>query len=440
MVSPASACFTCSAFMQIEIEKLVYGGDGLARYAQPNEPRGKAVFVPFTIPGERVEAMPVEERPGFIRARVETILTASPQRIEPRCPYFARCGGCHYQHIDYAHQLEVKADILRETLRRTAQIEWPGEIGVHPSPEWNYRNRSRLRLNESPFAIGYYRFGSHELLPVTECPISSPLINRAIAAVWELGNHGLFAGSGIEEIEFFANHDDSEMLTELYLRRGAEAARAEELCARLRSGLPQISSVAWFGAEVKGSPAHVFGKGALDYKVGQIAYRVTAGSFFQTNRFLTSKLLELVTAGRSGKMALDLYAGVGLFALPLTRSFEKVIAVEASPLSFADLKHNAPKNVVPRQATTEEFLKSKWLRGRPELVVVDPPRAGMGGKVTQGLAELAAPRLTYVSCDPATAARDLRSLIASGYRLESVDLMDLFPQTFHIESIFQLVR
>src|SRR5688500_11023841 len=134
--------------MQLDIEKLVYGGDGLARYAQPSEPRGKAVFVPFTIPGERVEAVPVEERPGFIRARAEKILSASLKRIEPACPYFARCGGCHYQHIDYAHQLEAKGEILRETLRRTAQIEWPGDIGVHPSPEWNYRNRSRLRVSE----------------------------------------------------------------------------------------------------------------------------------------------------------------------------------------------------------------------------------------------------------------------------------------------------
>lgn len=140
--------------MQLEIEKLIYGGDGLARHAQPNEPRGKAVFVPFAIPGEHVEAALVEERPGFIRARVEKILQASPQRIEPRCPYFVRCGGCHYQHIDYAHQLESKADILRETLRRTAQIEWPEEIATHASPEWNYRNRTRMRLREDPFALG----------------------------------------------------------------------------------------------------------------------------------------------------------------------------------------------------------------------------------------------------------------------------------------------
>jgi len=167
---------------------------------------------------------------------------------------------------------------------------------------------------------------------------------------------------------------------------------------------------------------------------------VSAGSFFQTNRFLIGKLIELVTKGCSGKLALDLYAGVGLFAVPLAASFEKVIAVEASRLSFADLKHNAHKNIVPRQATTEQFLKSPWLRGQPELIVVDPPRAGLGERVSQELARLAASRLTYVSCDPATAARDLHVLLGAGYRLESVHLIDLFPQTFHVESIFQLVR
>jgi 23S rRNA (uracil1939-C5)-methyltransferase len=425
--------------MQLEIEKLIYGGDGLARYAKPGEPRGKAVFVPFTLPGERVEAEPVEERSGFIRADVQKVLTASSQRIEPHCPYFFRCGGCHYQHTDYAHQLEIKAGILRETLRRTAHLDWQDEIRLHPSPEWNYRNRTRLRLREDPFALGYYRFGSHELLPVEQCPISSPLINRGINAIWGLGRRGAFAGTGIEEIEFFANHTDSEMLAELYLRRGTEAAKPDELFATLQSALPELTSAAWFAGE-RAEPEHVEGWGWLECQAGSHNYRVRAGSFFQTNRFLTEKLIDLVTAGRSGKLALDLYAGVGLFSLPLASSFEKVMTVEAAPRSFADLKHNSPKNVLPRQATTEQFLKSKSLAGKPELIVADPPRAGLGESVTQALAETTAPRLTYVSCDPATAARDLRSLLGTGYRLEALHLVDLFPQTFHIESIFQLVR
>ncbi|MCI0350456.1 MAG: 23S rRNA (uracil(1939)-C(5))-methyltransferase RlmD [Acidobacteriales bacterium] len=426
--------------MQLEIEKLIYGGDGLARYAQPGEPRGKAVFVPFTLPGEQVEATAVEEHTGFLRAQAERILRASPERIEPHCPYFLRCGGCHYQHTGYSHQLEIKAGILRETLRRTAHLDWPGEIAVHPSPEWNYRNRTRLRMREDPFALGYYRFGSHELLPVEQCPISSPLINRAMTAVWELGRRGGLAGSGIEEMEFFANHSESELQVELYLQRGAEVLRPDEIYSTLQSAMPQVTSAAWFSVGVSDSPRHTAGQGWLEYQAGSYSYRVSAGSFFQTNRFLPEKLIESVTAGRAGKLALDLYAGVGLFAVPLARSFEKVVAVEAAPQSFADLKHNAPRNVLARQAATERFLTSKSLAGKPELVVVDPPRAGLGEKVTGALAQMAAPRLTYVSCDPATAARDLRALLGAGYRLEAIHLVDLFPQTFHIESIFQLVR
>ena len=426
--------------MQLEIEKMIYGGDGLARYAQPGEPRGKAVFVPFTLPGERVEAALVEQRPGFIRASVTNVLSASSKRIEPHCPYFFRCGGCHYQHTDYAHQLEIKTGILRETLRRTAHLDWQDEIAVHPSPQWNYRNRTRLRVREQPFALGYYRLGTHELLPVEQCPISSALINRAIGEIWELGRQGKFAHSGIEEIVFFAERDDAEMLVELYVGRGAEPAAFAGLATALQNAMPQVSSVAWFAAGATSAPAQVVGSSSLDYQAGAQSYRVSVGSFFQTNRFLTEKLIDLATAGRSGKLALDLYAGVGLFALPLARNFEKVVAVEAAPQSFADLKHNAPRNVFARQATTEHFLTSKSLAGKPELIVVDPPRAGLGERVTKALAGLEAPRLSYISCDPATAARDLSALVRSGYRLETVALVDLFPQTFHIESIFQLVR
>ena len=177
--------------MRLDIEKLIYGGEGLARLPADEHGPGKAVFVPFVLPGETVEAALREEKPGFARARLEGIITASPRRIDPRCPYFQRCGGCHYQHTDYEHQLEIKAAILKENLRRIAKLELDTELHIHPSPPWNYRNRSRFKVQTVPeFAIGYYKFNSHELLPVEECPISSPLINRALAAVWQMGRAG----------------------------------------------------------------------------------------------------------------------------------------------------------------------------------------------------------------------------------------------------------
>ena len=177
--------------MRLNIEKLVYGGDGLARFPPTIAVRAKRYLCRLSCPARTVEATLREEKPGFARARLDRILTASPRRIDPRCPYFQRCGGCHYQHTDYEHQLEIKAAILKENLRRMARLELDTELQMHPSPPWNYRNRSRFKVQSAPqFALGYYKFNSHELLAVEECPISSPLINRALAAMWQLGRAG----------------------------------------------------------------------------------------------------------------------------------------------------------------------------------------------------------------------------------------------------------
>ena len=202
--------------MRLNIEKLVYGGDGLARLPADDRGPGKAVFLSFVLPGEAVEATLREDKPGFARAQLDGILTASPRRVDPRCPYFLRCGGCHYQHTGYEHQLEIKAAVLKENLRRMARLELDTELRVHPSPPWNYRNRSGFKVQTAPeFALGYYKFNSHELLAVEECPISSPLINGALAAMWQLGRAGSVP-PGVQEIEFFANSDDTELLAEVY--------------------------------------------------------------------------------------------------------------------------------------------------------------------------------------------------------------------------------
>ena len=176
--------------MILTIDKLIYGGNGLARLPADEKGPGKAVFLPLVLEGERVEAEISEQKPGFARARAEKILEASPRRIEPGCPYFGQCGGCHYQHAGYEHQLQIKSAILRETIRRVAKIELDQEIRVHASAPWNYRNRTRLRMRTRPFVLGYNRLRWSELLAVEQCPISSPLINRAIAVLWELGRAG----------------------------------------------------------------------------------------------------------------------------------------------------------------------------------------------------------------------------------------------------------
>ena len=431
--------------MEIAIEKLVYGGDGLGRL-----PQGKAAFVPFVLEGERVEVALTEERSGFERGKLVSIAEPSLRRVLPPCPYFAACGGCHYQHTSYEHQLEIKSAIFKETLRRTAKLTLDVPLEEHSGEPWQYRNRTRMKVRTAPdFALGYHRHQSHELLPVEECPISSPLINRALSTVWEVGKESKCRG--LREVQFFANHDDTKLLLELHVERGVDPEGLHAFAEATSKALPNILGVAIFAAvpdvddeapqlPLQGAQIVVVGSDSLVYKAAGEEYSVRAGSFFQTNRFLVETLVTLVTDGRSGNAALDLYAGTGLFTVPLSRQFRQVTSVESAPASFADLRENAGKSVKTVQATTENFLARKGALTEFDLVVVDPPRAGLGEKVCRALGRMNTPRVTYVSCDPATLSRDVRMLLESGFHIESAHLVDLFPQTYHMESVLQLVR
>jgi 23S rRNA (uracil1939-C5)-methyltransferase len=476
----------------LTIEKLIYGGDGLARLpadlpiadssivdspaADPStsgprrrkddkdkaeaRARGKAVFVPFVLAGEKMEASITEQKPGFARAMVDTVLEPSPHRIQPACPYFVRCGGCHYQHAGYEHQLEIKKEILRESLRRTAKLELPFAIEVHPSPPWNYRNRSRLQVRVGPaFVAGYFKLASHELLAVEECPISSPLINRGIVALWQSGRGGKVP-EGVREVEFFANADDTQLLVDVRCSGTARRSAVREWAEEFRAVLPQIAGVVAFRepnpGDRKAAAQQILvavGAGHLTYQTQRAAYRVSAGSFFQTNRHLTDELVKIVTAGQPGQLALDLYAGAGLFSTALACDFHHTISVEMSQTSSADLSYNRPSNGEVVQATAEEYLDRienpghsrsdktfSRIANKPDLVVVDPPRSGLGERVARSLANMGVPRVIYVSCDPATLARDLVILLAGGYSVEQAHLVDLFPQTYHLESVVHLTR
>jgi 23S rRNA (uracil1939-C5)-methyltransferase len=453
----------------LTIEKLIYGGDGLARLPADSPAardtdevrgRGKTVFVPFVLADEKIEASLTEQKAGFARAKADSILAPSPHRVPPPCPHFTRCGGCHYQHTTYEHQLEIKKEILRESLRRMAKLELPFDIEVHPSPPWNYRNRSRLQVQTNPaFAAGYFKMASHDLLAVEECPISSPLINRGIASLWKSGRAGKVP-EGVREVEFFANADDTQLLIDVSCAREARRAAMREWAEDFRAAMPEIAGVLAFRepnpGDRKASAQEILvtvGDAFLTYQTQRASYRVSAGSFFQTNRHLTDELVNIVTAGQSGKLALDLYAGAGLFSTALASDFHHTVSVESSQTSTADLSYNQSSNGEAVQATTEQYLARAENSGRvgkgvvlphipykPDLAVVDPPRSGLGERVARMLASLGAPRVIYVSCDPATLARDLVPLLAAGYRVEQVHLVDLFPQTYHLESVVHLAR
>jgi 23S rRNA (uracil1939-C5)-methyltransferase len=430
--------------MQLKIEKLIYGGDGLARLPADDHGPGKTVFVPFVLAGEAVEAALAEQKPGFARASLNRVAAVSPDRVEPGCQYFQLCGGCHYQHSSYEHQLQIKSEILRETLRRTAKVELPCELQIHSSLEWGYRNRTRLKVQTAPeFALGYYQLRSHQLLPITHCPISSPLVNRAVAAVWECGRSDEIPPA-VRELELFADHADEVLLVEAYCEPRTSQGDAQAAADKLSSIMREVKGAAVFELP----PANQFvepkrlaasGSTTIAYRTKRAAYRVSAGAFFQVNRFLIDELAEIVVGGATGQMALDLYAGVGLFAVPLEESFAQVIAVEASQTSYADLRQNAGQEVKAVRSTTAQYL-DQASGIHPDMVVADPPRGGLGENVVRSLARLGAPRITYVSCDPSTLARDLRTLLSLGYRIEGAHLIDLFPQTYHIESVFHLAR
>ncbi len=435
----------------LSIEKLIYGGDGLARTPVGADGRSMAVFAPFVLPGEKVEADIRQEKPGFARGSVVQLIEASPNRIEARCPYFQRCGGCHYQHIPYQQQLKFKAEILRETLRRIAKIELKPDIRVHASPPWNYRNRTRLQVRTAPeFALGYFRFGSREFLPVRECPIGSPLLNRAIA--WLIELRGLNCPAEVEELELFADATDEHLLA--WAVCGREAVQKDLLrwAEAVERELPEISGLTFFstrrGMDEDDSALDKkalvqSGAKAIRYRTKDHEYQVSAGAFFQVNRYLIDELLSVVTGDARGDLALDLYAGGGLFSASLAKNFRHILAVEASQTSHVDLVQNIPANVKAVGARSDVYLsndyrRSRPVRTRPDLVVLDPPRTGAGKSVIGSLVELRAPSVRYVSCDPATLARDIAPLLAAGYHIEEVHLFDLFPETFHIESVMLL--
>lgn len=418
----------------VQIEKPVYGGAFLARV------EGKAVFVPLALPGELARIRVVEEKRGYALAEAEEIVTAVPARIAPGCRHFGACGGCDYQHAAYELQLEFKQAILRETLERGGVRALP-EIVVYSGEPWGYRNRIRLAFDAAGNA-GYRGRRSHAVISVSECPIAAPLLLRAITAFATTLRESKL-GLRPMEISLFCNADESALLAGIFVA-GPRNLQLEEVARAFKERVPELQGLEALAGGHKGEQPRTlarWGATSLAYRAAGFDYRVDHGSFFQVNRWLADTLVERVTAGRSGKLAWDLFAGVGLFARQLSARFEQVIAVESAPSAIDALKENL-KNTPSEamKAETLAFLRRNTRSHTPDLIVVDPPRTGLGPETTTHLAKVAAPAIVYVSCDPATLARDLRTLSGSGYAIDSIALVDLFPQTFHLETVVALRR
>ena len=399
---------------EVELTTFIYGGEVLGRL-----PEGRAVFVPFALPGEKVRIRLVEEKQRYARAELLEVLESSPERSEPLCVHFGLCGGCHYQHLPYQKQLEIKAEILRDQLVRIGKLDDPPVKPTVPSPrEYYYRNHVQFHLTPEG-QLGYHEAISNEVFAIQECHLPEEPLN----AVWPL-----------LEIEPLTG------LQRVSIRTGA----AEDVLVTLESDdplLPEFSvedlpiSVAHLG------PSETQVLAGSDHVVMEVlgrSFRVSAGSFFQVNTPMAEKMVEHLLTYlhlRPTATILDVYAGVGLFSAFLAPKVEHLIAIEDSPAAAEDFVVNLDEfdHVDLYEAAAEQILPV--LEAQPQVILVDPPRSGIDRTALDGILKLKPELVAYVSCDPATLARDGRRLNREGFRLIQATPFDLFPQTYHIESI-----
>lgn len=396
---------------EVKIEKLIYGGYGLGRH------RGKVIFVPFSAPGDRLLVKAVEEKKTFTRAVIVKLLEPGPGRVEPGCQYFSSCGGCQWQHLEYARQVDAKRSILEEIFHH----RFPGTkdllIGMKAcTRDYGYRSRARLQVTGSgPTAkIGFFRFQSHDVQDIHFCPLLQPTLNTALASI-----------------------------------RNSEKARAAASGAcRLEIACVEESE-SWSSARVPAHSDNLQNQDApvLQRRVGEYRYTVSPAAFFQANDFMLTELVQTVMQvanPASRRSALDLFCGVGLFTLPLARRFETVLGIDSSRLACDLARSNATAAGLQNIQITCEGVEGWMEPSRPgssrsfDLIVLDPPRAGAGPEVMNRIRECAPEIILYVSCDPQTLVRDLASIPASEYRIDYIQGLDLFPQTYHFETVVRL--
>lgn len=387
--------------IDVTTERLAYGGDAIARHD------GLAIFVPYAAPRERLRVRITDRQKNFARGVIDRILEPSPSRREPPCQYFGDCGGCQLQHISYEAQLEAKIGFVRDALERIGRVDWPHEIDISSAAEFGYRSRAQVKIDRRAGRVGFNRAASNVVCDVTSCPILVPELNEALRTLWSALGH--------------TDHN-------------------QRLPNRLQVEMAAGESGVAFDPALDGLPG-----GALQRTVSDAIYTFSASTFFQGNARLLDELVDEALGETSGDLAIDLYAGVGLFTIQLARRFSRVIGVEADTAAA----NFALENIGANHLTNIEFHNNAvepWLKGSfdrqspsPDLILLDPPRNGAAEAIAHIVA-LNPACITYVSCDPTTLARDLRTMLDSGYELARITAIDLFPQTFHVETVAALVR
>jgi 23S rRNA (uracil1939-C5)-methyltransferase len=407
--------------LDVTFTTLSNGPDAIGRLAD-----GRAVFVPFAIPGETARVEITEEKGHYARARLVELIAASPERVTPVCPHFGPCGGCHYQHLRYDAQLKWKRQVLIDQLTRIGEIESPNVLETLASPDPLYY-RNHVQFSQTPDGrLGFAMLNSHTVLPISECHITRP-------EIMELFGRLDFGLLDLDRVGVRVDPDG-----ELMLIFESESGAPPDVELELPISVVSLSR--------QGESFTLIGSDHLVQEVEGRAFRVSPGSFFQVNTQQAGALVRLVLEGlgfheRAPGQVLDLYCGVGLFSAFIAPHAAHVIGVESAPGAVRDAEVNLDPfdNVAlyesPVEVALEHLLRDRASATPTTHVVLDPPRAGCDKAVTAALVALAAPRLVYVSCDPATLARDARRLILGGYRLSWARPLDMFPQTHHVETV-----
>jgi len=430
-------------FLEVTIEKLVTGGEGLARL------EGQAIFVPLAVPGDKVRVRVSEQRKGFIRAEVAEVITPGPGRREAPCPHFGDCGGCDLQHLDNEHQRTAKRDIVLDCFQRLGKLDLQDLItGPEPGPDLGYRNRIRL-VASAAGPYGLLRRGSHDVVPLTTCPIMPERFNRDILP-W------LRMLPPVDQIVVrLDGHtgDDSRWLISLYGPPNRLKVLKKIIGALGPGEAPAPGCV---GLMFNNLP--VWGRNYLLYQVAGHTFRAGAQSFFQGNLQVTEQAVAIVRTwlgelrdrGELGSLLGDLFCGVGLFSLTLADMFDRVIAIDSDAAACRDAQNNVHRDEAARgKVSVHTGPLAKVLRepnlAAPELwrqglCVVDPPRRGLEKEGIAALLQAAPRHILYMSCDPATLARDTARLAAVGYEPRHLQVLDMFPQTAHIESLLLLAK
>ena len=400
----------------ILLEKLTYGGEAMGRL-----PDGRAVFVPFGLPGETVRVRLMQDKQNFARGELLEVLTASDERIDPKCKHFGKCGGCHYQNLSYENQLQAKTEILRDQFQRIGKIENPPIKPIVPSPlEWNYRNHVQFHLTAEG-KLGFVNSKGNSVFPIEECHLPE----TSIDSFWR--ELQFESNKEVERVSLRAGHNE-----ELMVVLESENFETPELEIEA-----DVSVVHLFDEH----PVVIAGRDHFVVSIHEKDFRVSSASFFQVNTKMAEKMVEHLIVRLPVSMSttvLDVYCGVGLFSKFFAPKCEQVIGIEASESACEDFVFNLDEfdNVELYEGAAEEILPG--LAGRLDsstFAIVDPPRAGIERHALDAILDIKPQVIAYVSCDPSTLARDAARLIHGGYRLAEVTPFDLFPQTYHIESI-----